>query len=133
MRYCGRMIMLCTCLFGVSVMSGRMLFAQCSQDCKRVTCHSMPQPPQNNFVCALIDPYICWSSIWVRNPTYGACTQSELNYQVAKCPDCNPECTNDPSEAADCVAQTPGCEPGVDCCEPPATNPGRRDCLLHSV
>lgn len=88
--------------------------AQCSHLCENINCHTWPADATKP--CRLTDPTICETDFWMRDPPGGQCQQFTLTTLVFKCPECNPECINDPAEATGCQPATPGCAPGQ-CCD----------------
>lgn len=117
--------------FVLSAIVGQSLTAQCTQDCKEVGCHSLTD--DFAWKCTFMQPQSCWSELWVRDPHGGACVQTPLGVDWQKCPDCNPECVDDPSEATTCPVATPGCTPGVNCCEIQPNRLDRRVCDLGTM
>lgn len=92
------------------------VYGACSQDCEDIECRSVLNPADPDFPCAAYAPTSCNPTLafWNRDAPGGDCVAmiGEPNL-VYKCPDCNPECINDPSEATGCVFPTPG---GADTC-----------------
>lgn len=106
----------CFVAFVLSAFVGKTLIASCTTDCKEGTCFQGPEDA--SYDCIRLDTGSCFGNAHVRDASGGTCMQSQAVTYFAHCPDCNPECPNAPSEASDCSpALTPGCDPGVDCCE----------------
>lgn len=113
MRFTKHVIAVCSVAFVLSAFVGKTLVGGCTTDCKEFTCQT------NEADCWRFDTSVCSGDTHVRDATGGTCQDAGVTTYYAMCPDCNPECPGDPSEATDCSpALTPGCDPGKDCCEP---------------
>lgn len=107
-----------TVAFIVSVLFGRAFAAcqgDCTDECKEIQCFT--EAPPSSWACTYFQLTACDTLFCVRDPQGGICAASTFKTNWEKCPDCNPECIDDPSEAEDCVPEEPGCTPMVDCCD----------------
>lgn len=101
-------------VFLLSSAVGRALVSDCTNDCKKVQCIK-GLANCHRFLhadCISDELYV------LEGATGGTCTTTHLLTYLAQCPDCEPQCTERPCEATNCSpAKTPGCDPGVDCCQ----------------
>jgi len=87
--------------------------AGCAQTCEQISC-GYPGNLTPPYSCYRFNPARCFSDTIYRDPPGGNCISVLTDSTVQKCPDCNPECPAQPTEATNCsMPASTGC---VACC-----------------
>lgn len=88
----------------------------CHKVCEVTSCNSLPEPI-DGYACYKSDQSSCSQSheVYFRSFSTSVCTDEVtgiINYEL--CDDCDPDCTDDPSDADDCAAPCTDDDPAWD-------------------